>query len=352
MATGMNTKINTKTWSDVPNDPNPTGQVSTLTEAQKEKLGAENLGEVLNKVSDPNYVDTSKKIKGHGNSNLDKDAFFKLMLAQLKNQDPMNPLKNHEMAAQLAQFSSLEQMSNMNTTLTRMEGKQAAPENFQALNLIGKAVAGDSSKVTRTQFDKTHDFSFNLPANASDATIKIFNAKGEEIRKYKLNNLQAGANKINWNGENDSGDNQPPGDYQFRIEATGLNGQKLAVKTDFSGVISGLSFTTEGPVLLVGNKAIKMKDVRQITDPSLQHNDQNVKDVTNLDLKNNAQTQQNGSTAKNTENETATSMKPKPEAKDEKSEQAKAKGSDVMTNVAMAPELMAQLQKSQQKESH
>lgn len=345
MATTMNVKLGTKTWSDAPAEAAATPQVSKLTETQKQQLGAENLGEVLNKVSDPNWVDPSKKVRGAGNNQLDKDAFFKLMLTQLKNQDPMNPLKNHEMAAQLAQFSTLEQLSNMNSTLTKMEGKSAAPENFQALNLIGKSVAGDSSRVVRTQFDKSHDFTFNLPAASSTATIKVMNAKGAEIRNYKLSNLQAGNNKISWNGQDEGGNNQPAGEYHFSIEAMGNAGQKIAVKTDFSGTITGLSFTNEGPVLQVGNQSVKMKDVRQISDPHIQNNDQNVRDVTNLDLKNNAQMQENSSTA-NTSGET-TSIKSKPEAKNEKSEQARAVGSDVMTDVAMAPELMAQLQKQQ-----
>jgi flagellar basal-body rod modification protein FlgD len=123
--------------------------------------------------SHPNWIDPSKKARTVGNSNLDKDAFFKLMLAQMKNQDPTNPLKSHEMAAQLANFSSLEQMQNINKTLGEMKEGQKPSENFQALNLIGKAVAGDSSKVIRGLNDKDHDFKFNLPMDASEVGIKV-----------------------------------------------------------------------------------------------------------------------------------------------------------------------------------
>ena len=248
MASSMATKMNTKTWSDKPNV-EAAPKLTNLTEDQKKKMGGEDLGAILNKASDPNWVDPTRKVDGHGNSNLDKDAFFKLMLSQLKNQDPMNPLKNHEMAAQLAQFSSLEQMSNMNTTLTKIEGKNTEPQNFQALNLIGKTVAGDSSKVARTQFDKAHDFNFNAPQELNEATVKVMNEKGEAVREFKLHNLKEGANKINWNGMNDAGEKQPPGDYQFKIEAKNKLGDKVNVKTDFEGRISGLSFAADGPVL-------------------------------------------------------------------------------------------------------
>ncbi len=334
MATSMVTKTNTKTWSDKPSV-ETAPQVTQLTEDQKKKIGSEDLSAVLNKASDPNWTDSGKRVQGHGNPNLDKDAFFKLMLTQLKNQDPMNPLKNHEMAAQLAQFSTLEQMSNMNSTLNKIEGKNSEPQNFQALNLIGKTVAGDSSKVTRTQFDKTHDFNFDVPQDLNEAAIKVTNAKGETIREYKMNNLKAGANKIAWNGQNDAGDNQPPGDYQFKIEATNKAGQKVNVKTDFEGQISGISFSAEGPVLQVGSQSLKMRDVRQITDSSAKKNDQNITDVTSLDLKKDDATKQT-----NIKKEANTSANAKPTV---------AGASDVMQDVAMSRDLMNQIQQAQQK---
>src|SRR5690606_35195937 len=111
---------------------------------QDEALGGQDVGEFLNKIADPNWVDPQKRFRATGNDKLDKEAFMKLMLAQMKNQDPTNPMKSHEMAAQLAQFSSVEQLSNINTTLTAMQAGQKPTESFQALNFIGKAVAGDS----------------------------------------------------------------------------------------------------------------------------------------------------------------------------------------------------------------
>ena len=260
---------------------------------------------------------------------MDKDAFFKLMIAQLKNQDPMNPLKNHEMAAQLAQFSGLEQMTNMNTTLTKMESRNSQPENFQALNLIGKTVAGDSSRVVRTQFDKAHDFNFDLPQDASEASVKLMSAKGDLVREYKLTDLKTGANKVSWNGKNEAGLAQPAGEFFFQVEAKNNTGKKIPVKTEFQGVISGLSFSAEGPVLQVGSQTIKMKDVRQITDPGIRQNDQNVKNVTGLDLKNDNETAHNESK----------------QEEDTSSTVPRTLAGNAMTDVAMSRELMTKLQK-------
>src|SRR5690606_29823848 len=108
-------KSTVKYWSDAPQASalKSDGMKSSGAGEFEKAYGKQSLGEVLNKIADPSWVDQSKMRKV-GNPTLDKDAFMKLMLHQMQNQDPTNPLKSHEMAAQLAQFSSLEQMSNMN----------------------------------------------------------------------------------------------------------------------------------------------------------------------------------------------------------------------------------------------
>lgn len=272
----MSMKQSTKAFGDKPQVNLKSGldQPTEYTPADLKKLGGENVGEVLNKMSDPNWVDPNKKIRAVGNDKLDKDSFFKLMLAQMKNQDPTNPLKSHEMAAQLANFSSLEQMQNMNKTLEEMKNAQKPLEQFQALNFIGKAVGGDSSKIMRSKGDHDHELRFSLPNNAGEVQLHVKNADGEVVKNYSLKATKAGENQITWNGEDEKGTKLPAGDYQFSIEATGLDGQKMAVKTDFEGIITGIHTSPEGPILLVGNQAVRMKDVKKITDPQLMKNDQ------------------------------------------------------------------------------
>ncbi|WP_374075556.1 flagellar hook assembly protein FlgD [Bdellovibrio bacteriovorus] len=282
--TVVGTKLGVNAFGATQTKPENAG-ASNISALDKDKLGGENVGEVLNKIVDANWTDPSKKPRVAGNPNLDKDAFFKLMLTQMKNQDPTNPMKSHEMAAQLANFSSLEQMQNINKTLEEMKSAQKPSENFQALNLIGKAVAGDSSKVVRNANDKDHDFKFTLPMEASEVTVKVRDAEGTVVRTYNLKGLKKGENKLTWNGEDDRAMKAAPGEYQFMAEAKGADGKKIALKTDFDGVITGVSYSSEGPVLHVGNQAIRFSDVKKITDPRLMSNDQKVNDVTNLDLK-------------------------------------------------------------------
>lgn len=329
----MGVKLGTKAFGDIQGT-TPASEMNNtaknLSVKDQKTFGDQSVGDVLNKIADPNYVDPAKKMRTAGNDKLDKDAFFKLMIAQMKNQDPTNPLKSHEMAAQLANFSGLEQMQNMNTTLTEMKMAQKPQENYQALNLIGKAVAGDSSKLTRSSGDREHEFKFDLPMDATEANIKVFNADGEVVRTYDMKALKKGENKITWNGQDERGQKLNPGEYRFAIEAK-AGEKKMAVKTDFDGVITGINYTNEGPVLLVGNQTIKMRDVRKITDPSLMSNDQKVTDVTAQDLKKEAPTEE---TKKEGNKESAKAAP-----------SVAAVKSNIMENVGLSREMMAKLAK-------
>jgi flagellar basal-body rod modification protein FlgD len=279
----------TKTWTDKPRTDYVQKQTADMNNSSQEiaQSGAENVGDLLNKVADQNYVDPSKKLRTVGSDKMDKDAFMKLMIAQMKHQDPTNPLKSHEMAAQLAQFSSVEQLTNINSGIEALRASAKPAESFQALNFIGKSVSGDSAKVTRMKNDTYHDFSYTLPDDASKVSIKIQNANGDVLKKIDLNEVKKGGNNYSWNGQDDKGNTAPMGEYSFVVEAVAKGGKsKLNVKTDFDGIISGVSYTPEGPLLLVGNQSVKLKDVKKIVDPSLKKNDQKVQNTTAPDLKN------------------------------------------------------------------
>ncbi|RYZ88512.1 MAG: flagellar biosynthesis protein FlgD, partial [Proteobacteria bacterium] len=185
-----------------------------------------------------------------------------------------------------------------------------------------------SSAVTRTAADRDHEFRFTLPMEVSDAQIKVTNADGEVQKTYDLKNLKTGENKITWNGQDDKGNKLPPGEYKFSIEAK-AGEKKVAVKTEFAGTITGINYTPEGPVLMVGSQTIKMRDVRKITDPSLLSNDQKVKDVTGQDL---PKTPEQLKTITEGNKETA---KPAPSV---------AKG-NIMDNVGLSREMMDKLAK-------
>jgi flagellar basal-body rod modification protein FlgD len=263
----MSVKQGTRTWS-------PAEQASSLKGDNAQSLGApdrdkalggQNLGEVLNKVADANYVDPAKTRKV-GNNQLDKDAFLKLMLAQMKHQDPTNPMQSHEMAAQLAQFTSLEQLNNINTTLEGMKQSQAPAVGYQALNFIGKRVAGDSSRLARVAGDTNHDVNFQLLGDAAKVRVTLKDADGNTVRKLELPGMKKGENSIRWNGLSEEGVAARPGEYRVAIEAFSATGGKVFAKTEFDGKITGINYTGQGPVLMVGTQTIRLQDVKKIVE--------------------------------------------------------------------------------------
>ncbi|MCB0362130.1 MAG: flagellar biosynthesis protein FlgD [Bdellovibrionales bacterium] len=258
----------TKTWSDATQNSSlkPDSASKVSPDEYRKAFGDKDVGEVLNKLADPNWVDPAKMRKV-GNNQLDRDAFLKLLLTQLKYQDPTNPMQNHEMAAQLAQFSSLESLSNIDRGVGELT-KSAQPKNdFAALNLIGKAVSGDSSRISRSSEEDVHEVVYNLMGDAQQLKVKILDSNNQPVRELVYDNLKKGRNTLNWNGKDEDGQPARLGEYRASFEALDAKGKKLGLETQFEGRISGVNFTPEGPMLLVGNQSIRMSDVRKIVDP-------------------------------------------------------------------------------------
>lgn len=265
-------KTGTQTWSNsLQRTDFKSDGTQTMSAADKEKFGGdEAIGDILNKVADPNFIDENKKMRTVGNKDLGKDAFMSLLLTQMKNQDPTNPLKSHEMAAQLAQFTSLEKLHNINSEIAGLRKDQQPGQNFQALNFIGRSITTDNSKIGRTDASEQHDIRFSLPQDAQAVKLQIKDANGGLIRTLEYKNLKSGKNELNWNGLTDEGRQAPPGDYTVTVDAAGNNGRKLGVELKSEGIISGVNFTPRGPQLLIGKQIVNMADVKSISDPVVQ----------------------------------------------------------------------------------
>ena len=206
---------------------------------------------------------TDKKIAGKKKNEMGKDDFIKLMTAQLKYQDPTNPLKNEQMAAQLAQFSSLEQMVNVNQNLEKMSAAQRPTENVLAASLIGKRIETDSSRFT-LQKDGTQDLKFDMPANADKVGITVVDNKGEVIREFDLGSMKQGMQSIKWDGKTGKGLPAVPGEYTYRVNAKGDGGKVIQVKMGSSGLVNGVVFEGGKPILLVDDKKIPLEAVGKI----------------------------------------------------------------------------------------
>jgi flagellar basal-body rod modification protein FlgD len=199
-------------------------------------------------------------------SALGKDDFLKLLVTQLSNQDPLDPQSNEEFVAQLAQFSSLEQMQNINSTLETNSILTQSVNNALSAGLIGKEVraVGDSLEVGETG---SMTVPINLAANA-DVTITIKNSAGETVRILTAEDLKSGTNEVAWDGLNTSGERVDPGTYTYAVSAVGADGAAVTANTYITGVVTGVKFVNGNAVLLIGDREVSLSAVVQITQPA------------------------------------------------------------------------------------
>lgn len=175
-----------------------------------------------------------------------KDAFLKLLVTQLENQDPLNPTDNTEFVAQLAQFSSLEGIQNLNTSLGDMKGSMNALQEFGSASLIGKNAKAESSSFVYGGAPRK--LGFSLGSDASSATLIIREPSGKAVKEIDLGQLKAGYNEAEWNGTNTGGAQANQGLYSFSVEAKGADNKAIDSKTFIKGPVTGVS--------LGGNQAI------------------------------------------------------------------------------------------------
>ena len=156
---------------------------------------------------------------------LDRDAFLKLFTTQLKNQNPLDPMENEAFVAQLAQFSSLEAMTGVRTSMDSMAADSKSSRFLLGSSLIGKKIERLSDLVTVSAGEKVTSKA-NLPESADSGVFSIYDAVTNElVYKKDFNRMPAGSVDLTWNGQNQDGEEMPAG--QYRIEFIANRGGNL-----------------------------------------------------------------------------------------------------------------------------
>lgn len=184
-----------------------------------------------------------------GNKAMGQEAFLKLLVAQLQNQDPLNPQENHEFVAQLAQFSTLEQSVGINERLDQLALQNRGMQNSQIVGLVGKEATVKGDIVTLSGQGAIVPVSFTLESAAEEATIVIRDAAGRNVRTIPVAARAAGNVTVTWNGQSDSGNPQPAGPYQVSITAKNADGAPVALTQQSKGRVDSVSFDRGFPVI-------------------------------------------------------------------------------------------------------
>ena len=204
------------------------------------------------------------------NSVMGKDDFLKLMITQLKYQDPLSPLENEEFAAQLAQFSSLEQLSNLNeNVLQSLDANYILTQsinNTMSAGLISKEVKLGGN-VIKYGGGESIDLGYQFPSQASTASIKIYNEAGQVVRTIEDIDLDKGDHKVSWDFTDNDGNKLTHGTYTFEVEATNsIGGEDMTAGLYTFGNIEGVRFTETGTRILINGSEYLLSDILEIRD--------------------------------------------------------------------------------------
>lgn len=198
---------------------------------------------------------------------LGKDEFMKLLIAQMQNQDPMNPMQGDQMAAQLAQFSTLEQMQEMNATLTDQSTAQGAllgaVQSTSAISTLGHTVVATGNQVQIGGASGSTSVTADIGAQAKDATLHIYDSTGKEVGSRDLGALGAGNKEVFQLGDATKG--LPDGTYTYSIDGQDVAGAAINVTTYMSGKVDGISSSANGIILNSGGLQIPYASVLQVT---------------------------------------------------------------------------------------
>jgi len=197
------------------------------------------------------------------NNVMGKDDFLTLLVAQLQHQDPLNPSESTEFTAQLAQFSSLEQLQNVNANLTGFEVYQATLNNIQASGFIGKTVTAAGSLIGVNQ-GVADPIRFDLAGDAASVYIQVYDQYGSFVTGISAGALPVGEQQVTWDGRNSNGGTVDDGPYSFNVMAADEDGSMVSATSYTTGVVTGIDYKTGATNLVINDFEIPISSVVRV----------------------------------------------------------------------------------------
>lgn len=191
-----------------------------------------------------------------------QDRFMTLLVTQMKNQDPLNPLDNAAVTSQLAQLSTVTGIDKLNTTLEALMTSFQSNQSLQAAGMIGRGVLTTGSTLALSEGKAL--YGIDMAEAADGVTVTIRDAAGKAVRTVDLGFQDAGIKTFGWDGQTDAGKAAAEGTYRFEVEATRA-GQKAANTPLTYGTVGSVTTGAAGVQLNIpALGSIGLADVRQI----------------------------------------------------------------------------------------
>jgi flagellar basal-body rod modification protein FlgD len=205
----------------------------------------------------------SPSAQAEASSDLGQDAFMKLLVAQLRNQDPLEPMDPQESIAQLAELTSVEQMVSMERRLSAIEVGIAGLANTEVASFVGRTITADTSTLRLDELGQATG-AFSLEGPAAEVNVSVRDAEGRLVRTLSLGARGVGAHGIDWDGRNDAGDRLPPGRYALEVEAVDADGNPVEASTRVTDRVTGVTYEDGFAELLLGDFRVVLGDVVSI----------------------------------------------------------------------------------------
>jgi flagellar basal-body rod modification protein FlgD len=193
---------------------------------------------------------------------LGKDDFLKMLLAQLKNQDPLKPMEGTEFASQLAQFSSLEQLSNLTSEIKSQSLSMSTMAHAQAVGMIGKDVVINNSNSLVAD-GKPIDISYKLDNDAASVIVSVLDKDGKLVKTIESNDQKSGQNSVTWDASGVS-----KGNYTFQVTAKDINGNDISASLLSQGTVTAVQFKQSDIYVIVNGQELPFSDVTSVSQKS------------------------------------------------------------------------------------
>jgi flagellar basal-body rod modification protein FlgD len=205
---------------------------------------------------------------GAGSKPMDKEAFLKLLVAQIQNQDPMKPMEGTEFVSQLSQFAMVEQAIAQSTQLGNVSAQLGGIANNDSTALVGKQVTVRGKSMVYDGATAASS-AVTLEGAATKVTAEVVDANGKTVRTLDLGPQSPGALRVVWDGKDLTGNPAPKGTYTLRVAATTADGSPVSTTQDVTGVVTKISFDKGYPELSLDNGATcPISDLVGVTTPT------------------------------------------------------------------------------------
>lgn len=144
--------------------------------------------------------------------------FLELMVAQMSNQNPLEPQDNGEFLSQMAQFGTVDGIKELQSSFGELAQSLHSNQALQASALVGRTVLVPSNTNSISTVGGSVNGQVELPSSATNVTVSVYNNSGELVRQISLGNQGAGNHDFEWDGRNDEGVAMPAGQYRFVAE--------------------------------------------------------------------------------------------------------------------------------------